>query len=275
MTTRPALSPRPTDASASIHESAADETTELLQAAKSADRAEQQRLRQQVVLLHLDLADALARRYHGRGLDPADLDQVARLALVQAVDRADPERGDFVPFAVSTIRGCLKRYFRDHGWVVRPPRRIQELQHELTDTWNTLSQEQGAAPTIQQLAVRLGEPVEQVAEAAAAGACFAPVSLDAPAARHESPSDLGSRIGAVDGGYDRIEWLRTLREACAGLPPDDLRIIELRFVEQRTQQQIADELGVSQMQISRSLRRILRVIREQIDPDHRPEPLAA
>lgn len=274
MTTRPAQISRPTIVSAST-EDRTDETTELLRAAKTADPAERQRYQQQVVLLHLDLADALARRYHGRGLDPADLDQVARLALVQAVDRADPERGDFVPFAVSTIRGCLKRYFRDHGWVVRPPRRIQELQHELTDTWNTLSQETGATPSLRQLAGRLGEPVEQVAEAAAAGACFAPVSLDAPATRQDAPSDLGSRIGALDSGYDRVEWLRTLREACASLPPDDLRIIELRFAEQRTQQQIADELGVSQMQISRSLRRILGVIRDQIDPDRRPEPLAA
>lgn len=271
MTTRPALSTRRIDDAART-----EETIELLRAAKSAEDAEQRRrCRQQVVLLHLDLADALARRYHGRGLDPADLDQVARLALVQAVDRADPERGDFVPFAVSTIRGCLKRYFRDHGWVVRPPRRIQELQHELTDTWNTLSQEQGTSPTLRQVAGRLGEPVQQVAEAAEAAACFAPVSLDAPANREEQRADVGSRIGIDDSGYDRVEWLRTLREACAELPADDLRIIALRFASQRTQQQIADELGVSQMQISRSLRRILGVIREQLDPDPRPEPLAA
>lgn len=241
------------------------ETAALLRTARSASDSERRRCFQRIVLLHLDLAESLARRYYGRGIDSADLDQVARLALVEAVSRADADRGDFLPYAVSTIRGRLKRHFRDHGWMVRPPRRVQELQFKIVDVWGTLSQQRGETPSIAVLAQTLDETPAHVAEASKAGSCFHPSSLDAPRPGLEPEVTLGAVLGKTDPGFDRVEWASTLRAACADLPPEDQRVLQLRFFEQRTQQEIADEFGVSQMQISRSLRRILTGLRARLD----------
>ncbi len=240
-------------------------TSELLRRAGTADPAERRDCLQQVVLLHLDLAESVARRYHNRGIDAADLDQVACLALVEAAGRADPERGDFRAYAISTIRGRIKRHFRDHGWMVRPPRRVQELQAKIVDDWNTLSQDQGGTPTVRQLAGSLGESAKDVAEASAAGSCFHPTSLDAPRPGQDGSATLGAVLGRTDPQFGRIEISSVLRSAMVNLSPEDRRIVRLRFFEEKTQQQIADEIGVSQMQISRSLRRILTGLRKQLD----------
>lgn len=240
-------------------------TSDLLRKAGKSTPEERRHYLQQVVLLHLDLAESVARRYHGRGIDSADLDQVARLALVEAAGRADPERGDFRAYAISTIRGRLKRHFRDHGWMVRPPRRIQELQAKIVDRWSTLSQQQGGTPTFRQVAQSLGESTKDVAEACDAGTCFHPASLDAPRPGQDGSATLGAVLGKIDPHFGRIETASALRAALGTLPHDDQRILWLRFFEQKTQQQIADEIGVSQMQISRSLRRILTSLRKHLD----------
>lgn len=243
----------------------ADETADLLRTATTASADARDRCLHRIVLLHLDLADALARRYEGRGIDSADLTQTARLALAEAVKRADIERGAFLPFAVSTIRGSLKRYFRDHGWMIRPPRRIQELQHEMGDAWAELGQRQGQIPNRKQLACRLGETPAHIAEASAAGTCFHPTSLDAPSRPgFDADATFGDSLGRSDSNYDRVEWATALHSVCRTLSAEDRRVLYLRFFEQRTQQEIADELGVSQMQISRLLRRILTQLQHRL-----------
>ncbi len=261
MITRTARSQPTTEA----QDDQAVKTSEFLRSARTATPAERRDCLQQVVLLHLDLAESVARRYHGRGIDGADLDQVARLALVEAAGRADPELGDFRAYAISTIRGRLKRHFRDHGWMVRPPRRVQELQAKIVDEWSTLSQQGGATPTVRQLAQSLGESTKDVAEACDAGTCFHPTSLDAPRPGTDGSATLGAVIGRTDPSFGRIETASALRSAMMNLSPEDQRILWLRFFEQKTQQQIADEIGVSQMQISRSLRRILTSLRRHLD----------
>lgn len=270
----------PATAPSSYRDDRAAETADLLRIARTAPEAERRRCLQKIVVLHLDLAEALARRYYGRGIEPADLNQAARLGLVEAVNRADADRGEFLPFAITTIRGCLKRYFRDHGWMVRPPRRVQELQLQLMDAWGTLSQEQGKIPSVQQLAVSLDETPEHVAEASAAGTCFHPDSLDAPPRpRDGTDCALAMTLGRSDPDYDRVEWATALHSACLTLPEEDQRVIYLRFFERKTQQEIAEEIGVSQMQISRMLRRILVQLRKRlgqvvVDPDQ-DHPAAA
>jgi RNA polymerase sigma-B factor len=221
-----------------------------------------------VVELHLDVAESLARRYRGRGIDPADLTQVACLALVEAVARFDAARGEFLPFAVVTISGCLKRHFRDHGWVIRPPRRVQELQAQLSECRDTLTQEFGRNPTVHELARQLDQPPARIAEATGIGSCFHPTSLDAPPrGAGEAETTIGSMIGADDPAVSQIEWIETLRSACAILPPSHRRLLYLRFFEQRNQDEIADELGVNQMQVSRLLRRILAALHNQLAPE--------
>lgn len=244
----------------------AAETADLLLTAQTTVGATRQRCRQRVVELHLDVADSLARRYQGRGVDTGDLTQVARLALVEAVARFDAARGDFLPFAVVTILGCLKRHFRDHGWMIRPPRRVQELQAQLGEQGDTLTQETGHAPSVRELAEQLDETSERIAEAIVAGSCFHPTSLDAPRLGRaaESEMTIGSMLGTDDPRFDQIEWIETLRSACAILPSSHRRLLYLRFFEQRNQDEIATELGVSQMQVSRLLRRILADLQNQL-----------
>lgn len=240
-------------------------TDGLLRRAATGSQQEREDQLEQVVLLHLEVADALAHRYAGRGAETADLEQVARLALVEAAERADPDRGDFLPFAVTTIRGCLKRYFRDQCWMVRPPRRVQELQVAVGDMWDDLAQQLGHVPSTREIAHRLDRSAADVGEAQAAGSCFRPKSLDAPVWSGDAlGTDLAARLGDVDGRYEAADWAGTVRPALAELSAIDRRMVHLRFIEEYTQQQIADELGVSQMQISRSLRRVLAQLREQI-----------
>ena len=263
------------------HDSAAHrravETDDLLRSAATGSQRERNDQLEQVVLLHLEVADALAHRYAGRGAETADLEQVARLALVEAVERADPDRGDFLPFAVTTIRGCLKRHFRDHCWLVRPPRRIQELQVDIGDTWSELAQAMGHVPSTREVAQTMERSAVDVGEAQAAGSCFRPRSLDAPVRSGESTgAGLGALLGYDEAGYAAADWTGTIRPALTELSETDRRMLYLRFYEELTQQQIADELEVSQMQISRALRRVLTLLRSRIDSvDEASMPLAA
>lgn len=252
-------------------------TRDLLSRASATTGRERHDHLEQVVLLHLDVADALAHRYRDRGAETADLEQVARLALVEAAERADPDRGDFLPFAVSTIRGCLKRHFRDQCWVVRPPRRVQGLQAEIGEAWSALAQELGRCPTNRDLATRVARPTTEIGEARAAGSCYRPVSLDAPLRSDDTEgAAFASLLGHGDAGYESAEWIKTLRAACEELGNHDRRMLYLRFFEECTQQEIADELGGSQMQVSRSLRRVLAFLHDRLDDEpSQPLPEAA
>ncbi|CAN5342427.1 RNA polymerase sigma factor SigF [soil metagenome] len=234
-------------------------TEALLKQAKGASAFERQHIENAVVELNLDLARALASRYVGRGADRDDLVQVACVGLVKAARRYDPEKGNFGSFAVPTILGEIKRYFRDHGWMVRPPRRIQELQASITAASEKGLRETAQAPSADELSHQLDTPVRDIREALSVRGCFTPTSLDAEL----SPDGrtVGDSLGVEELSFEAIEGLATISSCCRELPEDDRRLLALRFFDDRTQQDIADELGITQMQVSRRLKRILATLR--------------
>lgn len=225
------------------------------------DRA---RLLADLVATTLPLADAQAMRYAGRGIDTEDLVQVARTALVVAVLRYEPGAGrGFEAFAVPTVRGELKRHFRDAGWVVRPPRGLQELRAELVVTEDTLRQRHGRDATLDELAAALGRDASDVAEARATASAFAPSSLDAPSPGGGTP---GERIADPSDAVDRVLLRAAVRAEVERLSPRERVILRLRFVEERTQSEIGEAIGVSQMQVSRLLAALLDRLRERLGP---------
>lgn len=239
---------------------------DLLERAARAHGDERRRLLDEVVLLHLEVAESIARRYDRRGIDHDDLRQVASLGLVNAVRRFDPHRGeDFLAFAAPTISGEVKRYFRDHGWAVRPPRRVQELAAAVTVAISEVSQAKGSTPSPAELAEHLGVGVEDVREAEGSHEYFTTASIDDRGASGGETS-LAETLGVDEGGYDRADTLTALAPACRELKPRDRRILYLRFFQGRTQQEIGEELGVTQMQVSRLLARILGQLRARIAP---------
>lgn len=221
-------------------------------------------LRDELISANLGLAHQLARRFANRGEPHDDLVQVASLALVKAVDRFDPDRGaTFSSFAVTSIVGELKRHFRDRGWAVRAPRRIQELYLELGHHIDQLSQELGRAPTIAELAVAAGSTEDAVLEALEAGRGYRSASLDAP---DRDEKTLAASLGGDDPQFTHIEDRSVLALALRRLSSRDRRIIQLRFVDGLTQSEIAAKLGVSQMQISRLLSASLQSLRNSFEP---------
>lgn len=217
----------------------------------------------ELIEAHMGVARSVALRYRNRGIDMDDLEQVALLALTKAAQRFDPDAGhDFLSYAVPTMRGELRRHFRDHGWMVRPPRRVQELQARLAGAQSELEAEQGAGVRIIDLAERLGEDVPDVVEALSADGCFTPTSLDVRVGDEGSP--LGDLLGEEDHELECAEARVMLAPALRRLAPRERRIVQLRFVEGRTQQEIADSVGVSQAQVSRILLNILKTMREEI-----------
>lgn len=215
--------------------------------------------REMLIAEHLPLARALARRYR-RGTESLDdLVQVASVGLIKAVDRFDPERGhSFSTFAQPTIVGELLRHFRDTGWGVHVARGTQELALKVRAAAERIEAESGIAPTPRQLAEATGADLESVVEALGALANRTALSLATPAG-HEEGSDatLGDTLGRTEPGYDEAEARAVLGPALRHLPPRERRILGMRFVADMTQSEIATEIGVSQMQISRLLRQSL------------------
>jgi RNA polymerase sigma-B factor len=237
-------------------------TQELLdRAASIRDQRERRRLLDEVVVLNMCVATSIAARYRSRGIAGEDLEQVAHLALVRASRGYDSSAGhDFLSYAVPTIRGEVKRHFRDHGWAVRPPRRIQELQARISTAESELSFQLGRSPRPSEIADHLEEPVEAVTEALATDGCFTPASLDRPVGP-EGDTTLGELIGGADDGQRAAEARVVLAPVVRQLSTRDRRIIELRFFHGWTQQEIAQDIGVTQMQVSRLLSRILTELR--------------
>lgn len=225
-------------------------------------------LRDQLVTSHLGLAHQLARRFSNRGETHDDLVQVASLALVRAADRFDPERGVmFSTFAAASMIGELKRHFRDRGWAVRAPRRIQELVLEIGSCVDRLGQELGRAPTVTELAKAVDASEVDVLEALEASQSYRTSSLDAPNREGQS---MAEGLGSEDSGFTVVENHSILTRAMETLSPRDRTIVQLRFVDGLTQSEIAARLGVSQMQISRLLAASLRRLRVSIDDDIEP-----
>jgi RNA polymerase sigma-B factor len=217
-------------------------------------------LRSRLVEQHLRLAQYLARRFSNRGESREDLEQVAALALVKAVDRFDPGRGvSFSTFATRTILGELRRHFRDRAWAMRPPRRLQELCLELNRHVESLTHSLGRSPTVSELAVATQTSDEEVLEAMEATQFYRMTSLDTPAGDGES---LVTTIGSSDGGYEDADRRAELSPYVSTLPQREQTILYLRFVEDLTQSEIAERIGLSQMHVSRLLRSSLATLRK-------------
>lgn len=240
----------------------AQQTSSLLREALTADRDEKQELHTQVIVLHLSVAESVAWRYRGRGMDHQDLVQIARLGLVEAVSRFNPDRGPFLAFAVPTMVGHVKRHFRDHGWFVRPPRPIQEKQLAITRAREDLSHTLHRRPSTTDIASHLNITQHDVREASNIAGCFTPASLDAPL--NDPSHSFSDTLGDTQPELDNIDALATISPACLLLPPDDRHLLFLRFFLLRSQDQIGAELGISQMQVSRRLRRILTQLKTAI-----------
>ncbi len=227
----------------------------------SAEKAE---LRNRLVRMHLPLVEHLARRFRNRGEPLDDLTQVATIGLIKSVDRFDPERGvEFSTYATPTVVGEIKRHFRDKGWAVRVPRRLQELRLSLTTATAELSQQHGRSPTVHELAERLGISEEEVLEGLESANAYSTLSLDVPDTDDDSPA-VADTLGAEDEALEGVEYRESLKPLLEGLPPREKRILLLRFFGNMTQSQIATEVGISQMHVSRLLARTLAQLRERL-----------
>jgi RNA polymerase sigma-B factor len=218
-------------------------------------------VRAELIEGHLGLAERLARGFLHRGEPYDDLVQVGSLALVKAVDGFDPSMGvEFSTYATTVITGELKRHFRDKGWAVRAPRRLQELYLELNQGIERLSQVLGRSPSIKELVAETGATEEAVIEAMEAGQGYRASSLDSPILDGE---DLESRLGEEDGEFRNVEWRAIVAPHLASLPERDRIVLKLRFVDGLVQSEIANRIGVSQMHVSRLLARSLETLRER------------
>jgi RNA polymerase sigma-B factor len=228
-----------------------------------ADNPERLRIRGELVELHLPLVEYLARRFRNRGEWLDDLTQVATIGLIKSIDRFDLERGvEFSTYATPTIVGEIKRHFRDKGWAVRVPRRLQELKLALTKAIGELAQRLGRAPTVAELAAHLQMSEEDVLEGLESANAYSTVSLDAPDSGDEDAPAVAESLGMVDEALEGVEYRESLKPLLERLPPREKRILLLRFFGNMTQSQIATELGISQMHVSRLLAKTLAQLRE-------------
>jgi RNA polymerase sigma-B factor len=240
-------------------------TAQLLDEASHAHGPARDKLLNEVIRLNLPVARSIAHRFSQRGELTEDLEQVAYLGLTKAVQGFDAGQGrEFLAYAVPTITGEVKRYFRDVAWAVRPPRRLQELQLSISNAVQQLIQQLGRSPKVTELSTYLDRDLDEVIEALSCGGCFTPDSLDETRPEEESPA-LMDRLGTEDGNYARVEAIALMRDACRELPPRDRRVLYLRFFQGLTQGEIGLELGITQTQVSRLLTRITGELRNRLD----------
>jgi len=224
------------------------------------DRA---RVRARLIEMYIPLAEYLARRFRNRGEHFDDLVQVANLGLIKSVDGYDVSRGAaFTSYAIPMIVGELKRHFRDKGWDVRVPRRLQELRLEITKVTGDLAQTLGRSPTVADLAKRLDVSEEEIIEGLDSAHAYRALSLQAPVAGEEATTELGDLLGDIDHDLENVEDREALRPLIGRLPVREQKIIAMRFFGNMTQSQIARELDISQMHVSRLLSHALGVLRE-------------
>jgi RNA polymerase sigma-B factor len=221
--------------------------------------------RNELIEAHRSLASHLARRFANRGEPFDDLLQVAYLGMLKAVERFEPDRGlEFSTFATATVEGELKRHFRDRTWSIRVPRRPQELHLRLGNAINDLSQRLKRPPKLAELAEDLGVSEEHVLEAMEVGGAYRSASLDARPSDNGESMTLESRLGANDTGFDLAEHRVVLERLLVELPERERTIVRLRYFEDMTQTEIAQQVGISQMHVSRLLARTLGQLRERL-----------
>ena len=230
-----------------------------------ADAPGRTRLREELVEAHLPLVEYLARRFRNRGEPLDDLVQVATIGLIKSVDRFDLERGvEFSTYATPTIVGEIKRHFRDKGWAIRVPRRLQELKLSLTKATSELSQKNGRSPTVAELAQHLGMTEEEILEGLESANAYSAVSLDAPDGGDDDSPAVADSLGMMDEALEGVEYRESLKPLLEQLPAREKKILMLRFFGNMTQSQIASELGISQMHVSRLLARTLAQLRTRL-----------
>jgi RNA polymerase sigma-B factor len=237
----------------------------IAEAHSCGDEDRKQELLGEVILINRGVAEAVASRYRGRGISQDDLIQVAYEGLTKAVQRFDPStRNDLLTYAVPTIRGEVMRHFRDHGWSVRPPRRVQELQWRVNQCIERLEHDLGREPRAAEVIEELGIEEAEYREALEAFGCFQPTSLDQPV-RTDATSSIGELIPDVADQQAAADARVALAPVVRRLSERDRRILHLRYFEDLTQAEIGEDLGVTQMQVSRLLSRILGTLREDLE----------
>lgn len=225
--------------------------------------------REKLVMSHLNLVRFIANKFKNRGEPIDDLIQVGYLGLLKAIDRFDPSRGlEFTTFASPTIMGEIKRHFRDKGWSVRVPRRLQELSAKVNQATDTLTSQLQRSPTIAEIADYLDATVDEVLEAMESSSAYSSVSLEAPSGADDddTPSVI-DRYATEDSDLAFTDDRIIIEEALASFSPRERDVIEMRFLKGMTQIEIAEKLGISQVQVSRLLRRTLKKIQDKIDPE--------
>ena len=225
--------------------------------------------REKLVMSHLNLVRFIANKFKNRGEPIDDLIQVGYLGLLKAIDRFDPSRGlEFTTFATPTIMGEIKRHFRDKGWSVRVPRRLQELSAKVNQATDTLTSQLQRSPTIAEIADYLDATVDEVLEAMESSSAYSSVSLEAPSGADDddTPSVI-DRYATEDSDLAFTDDRIIIEEALASFSPRERDVIEMRYLKGMTQIEIAEKLGISQVQVSRLLRRTLKKIQDKIDPE--------
>jgi RNA polymerase sigma-B factor len=232
--------------------------------------AERQALVDELIEANISMARSMAARYRNRGVDLEDLQQVALVGLTKAAQRFDASAGhDFLSYAVPTIRGELRRHFRDAGWMIRVPRRVQDLQARIRRAQPDLEARLGRSPRPTEIADHLEVDLDDVIEALSAAGCFRPTSIDSPTGN--GTDTIADLLGWDDAGLASVEARLVLGTAVSELSERERRILQWRFVDERTQQEIADLVGLTQAQVSRILTRVLARLRAGLDE---PAPAA-
>ncbi|MDQ1103287.1 RNA polymerase sigma factor SigF [Nocardioides zeae] len=230
--------------------------------------ATRQEARDNLVHLHLPLVEHCARRFRNRGEPFEDLVQVGTIGLLKSIDRFDTERGvEFSTYATPTIIGEIKRYFRDKGWAIRVPRRLQELRMQISATTAELTQRLGRSPTVSELAEAIGCSSEEIVEGIESSNAYSTLSLDATDNSDDSTMTMLDTIGVDDEGLEHVEIRESLKPLLDQLPAREKKILLLRFFKNMTQSQIAAEIGVSQMHVSRLLARTLDQLRTNLQAE--------
>lgn len=238
----------------------------------ASDPTERRQAQAELVELNIRVARAVAARYRDRGVPLEDLEQVACEGLLKAVQRFDPtQHHDLLSYAVPTMRGEVLRHFRDRGWVVRPPRRIQELRWHLTAASERLAVRLGREPGPDEVCADLQIDRDDYDEAVQAAGCFSPISIDQARDRRDGTSSVGDTLAEDSDPLSVVEARLVLAPLLRRLSARDRTIVHLRYVELRTQREIGEELGVTQVQVSRWLSRILSDLRAQLEDDAEPK----
>ena len=234
--------------------------------ADDAGQSARRTARDDLVHLHLPLVEHCARRFRNRGEPFEDLVQVGTIGLLKSIDRFDSERGvEFSTYATPTIIGEIKRYFRDKGWAIRVPRRLQELRMQIGAATAELTQSLGRSPTPRELAEAIGCSVEEIIEGIESSHAYSTLSLDASDDGDDMGGSMLDAIGVEDENLEHVEIRESLKPLLDALEPREKKILLLRFFKNKTQTEIAEEIGVSQMHVSRLLSRTLEQLRSSLE----------